>query len=71
MDGKVPVYTKLYKSPVSFNEALGYAYDALVHAATFDAMSAWKSLSERVKQGIYMGEGLLLPTREFRGSNAR
>lgn len=61
MDGKVPVYTKLYKSPVSFNEALGYAYDALVHAATFDAMSAWKSLSERVKQGIYMGEGLLLP----------
>ena len=67
MDGLIPVYTKFYESPVGFNEALGYAYDALVHAAPFDAMSAWKALSERVKQGIYMGEGLLLPHTRVAG----
>ena len=67
VDGMVPVYTKLYKSTVTFNEALGYAYDALVHAASFDAMGAWKALSERVKQGIYMGDGLLLPHTRIAG----
>ena len=67
VDGMVPVYTKLYKSTVTFNEALGYAYDALVHAASFDAMGAWKALSERVKQGINMGAGLLLPHTRIAG----
>lgn len=57
-----PVYTKYYSESESFNRALGFAYDALVHGPVkFDAMATWKSLSERVAQGIYMGEGLLLP----------
>jgi PTS system nitrogen regulatory IIA component len=57
-----PVYAKYYSEPESFNRALGFAYDALVHGPVkFDAMATWKSLSERVAQGIYMGEGLLLP----------
>ena len=34
---------------------------AMLTTLWFDAMSAWKGLSERVAQGIYMGQGLLLP----------
>ena len=57
-----PHYVKHYAEPESFARALGFAYDALVHGPVkFDAMATWKSLSERVSQGIYMGEGLLLP----------
>ena len=63
----VPDYTKLCNAPTPFSKALGLAYDALVHSASFDAMSAWNSLSERVKQGIYMGEGLLLPHTRIAG----
>ncbi|MCF0225572.1 MAG: PTS sugar transporter subunit IIA [Fibrobacter sp.] len=56
------VYTKLYEKSETFARALGFAYDALVHGpCQFDAMTVWKGMSERVKQGIYMGEGLLLP----------
>ncbi|MBR2095419.1 MAG: PTS sugar transporter subunit IIA [Fibrobacter sp.] len=57
-----PIYTRIYTQPVEFNRALGFAYDALVHGPyPFDALAAWKGLSERVAQGIYMGQGLLLP----------
>ena len=57
-----PIYTRIYTQPVEFNRALGYAYDALVNGPyKFDAMSAWKGLSERIAQGVYMGQGLLLP----------
>lgn len=63
----VPDYTKFYNEPATFAGALGLAYDALVHSASFDAMSAWNSLSERVKQGIYMGDGLLLPHTRIAG----
>ena len=57
-----PIYCKYYSSAESFNRALGFAYDALVHAGVaFDANAAWKTLAERVKQGVYMGDGLLLP----------
>ena len=57
-----PIYVKHYSEPESFARALGFAYDALVHVQVkFDAMAKWKSLSERVSHGIYMGEGLLLP----------
>ena len=57
-----PIYVKHYAEPESFARALGFAYDALVHGPVkFDPMATWKSLSERVSQGIYMGEGLLLP----------
>lgn len=63
----VPDYTKFYNEPVTFAGALGLAYDALVHSASFDAMSAWNALSERVKQGIYMGDGLLLPHTRIAG----
>lgn len=56
------VYTKFYGGAETFGRALGFAYDALVHGpCAFDANATWKSLAERVKQGIYMGEGLLLP----------
>ena len=63
----IPDYTKFYNGPATFASALGLAYDALVHSASFDAMSAWNSLSERVKQGIYMGDGLLLPHTRIAG----
>lgn len=63
----IPDYTKFYNGPATFAGALGLAYDALVHSASFDAMSAWNSLSERVKQGIYMGDGLLLPHTRIAG----
>ncbi len=64
----VPVYFKHYSSSETFNRALGYAYDALVHAGVaFDANAAWKALTERISQGIYMGEGLLLPHTRIAG----
>ena len=57
-----PIYTRIYTQTVEFNRALGYAYDALVHGPyPFDALSTWNTLSERISQGIYMGQGLLLP----------
>lgn len=58
----LPFYTKFYAEQEPFNRALGFAYDALVHSGIpFDANAAWAGLSTRVSQGIYMGEGLLLP----------
>lgn len=64
----IPIYVKYYSEPEPFNRALGFAYDALVHGpVSFDAMSVWKSLSERIAQGIYMGEGLLLPHTRVSG----
>ena len=63
-----PLYVKHYSEPESFARALGFAYDALVHGSVkFDAMETWKSLAERVEQGIYMGEGLLLPHTRVSG----
>ena len=63
-----PIYTRIYTQPVEFNRAIGYAYDALVKGPyPFDAMSTWKSLSERIAQGIYMGQGLLLPHARVSG----
>ena len=63
-----PIYCKYYSSAESFNRALGFAYDALVHAGVaFDANAAWKTLAERVKQGVYMGDGLLLPHTRIAG----
>ena len=63
-----PVYSKFYPAAEPFNRALGFAYDALVHAGIpFDALATWKSLSERISQGIYMGEGLLLPHTRISG----
>ena len=63
-----PLYTRIYTQPVEFNYAIGYAYDALVRGPyPFDAMAAWKGLSERIGQGIYMGQGLLLPHTRIPG----
>lgn len=63
-----PFYVEHYPESVAFPKALGLAYDALVHGpVAFDAMTVWKSLSERVSQGIYMGEGLLLPHTRVAG----
>ena len=52
MSGLVPTYTQVYKEPVAFQKALGFAYDAL---------AVWKALEKRIGAGIYMGSGLLLP----------
>ena len=63
-----PIYCKYYSSAESFNRALGFAYDALVHSGVaFDANAAWKALTERIAQGIYMGDGLLLPHTRIAG----
>ena len=63
-----PIYTRIYAQTVEFNRALGYAYDALVKGPyPFDALSTWKGLSERIAQGIYMGQGLLLPHTRVSG----
>ena len=63
-----PIYTRIYTQPVEFNRAIGYAYDALVKGPyPFDVMSTWKGLSERIAQGIYMGQGLLLPHTRVSG----
>ncbi len=71
MSGLNPVYAKVYSEPESFSRALGFAYDALVHAGIpFDANAAWTALSERISQGIYMGEGLLLPHTRISGLKA-
>lgn len=71
MSGLNPVYTKFYKEPELFERALGYAYDAMVRSGVpFDANAAWSALSERVRQGIYMGEGLLLPHTRISGLKA-
>ena len=68
MSGLVPVYTQVYKEPVAFQKALGYAYEALVHGAIpFDALSVWKALEKRIGEGIYMGSGLLLPHARVQG----
>lgn len=63
-----PLFCKCYHEPVSFARALGVSYEALVNGPyKFDAFDAWKRLSERVSQGIYMGEGLLLPHTRIAG----
>ena len=63
-----PLYTHLYREPETFARALGFAYEALVNGPfAFDARTAWAKLSERVGQGIYMGEGLLLPHTRIPG----
>ena len=68
MSGLVPIYTQVYKEPVAFQKALGYAYEALVHGAVpFDALSVWKALEKRIGEGIYMGSGLLLPHARVQG----
>ena len=63
----LPIYVKHYSEPESFAKALGFAYDALVHGPVkFDAMATWKSLSERIAQGIYMRvAGLSEPLMAF------
>lgn len=63
-----PLYTKFYAEAEAFNRALGFAYDALVHAGIdFNPNETWSSLVTRVSQGIYMGEGLLLPHTRIAG----
>ena len=62
------VYTKFYSVEETFGRALGFAYDALVHGpCAFDANATWNGIVERVKQGVYMGEGLLLPHTRVKG----
>ncbi|PWJ70022.1 MULTISPECIES: PTS sugar transporter subunit IIA [unclassified Fibrobacter] len=62
------VYTKFYAGSETFGRALGFAYDALVHGpCAFDANTTWAGLVERVRQGVYMGEGLLLPHTRVKG----
>ncbi|MCQ2120209.1 MAG: PTS sugar transporter subunit IIA [Fibrobacter sp.] len=63
-----PAYTQVYKESVSFDYALGYAYEGLVNGPVpFDAGTVWSKLSERIAQGIYVGSGLLLPHTRVAG----
>lgn len=62
------ISTRFYAQPEPFSRALGLAYESLVNSdPSFDAKSAWLALSERVSQGIYMGDGLLLPHTRIAG----
>lgn len=64
----VPCHVRLCPQPETFVRALGLAYDALVHARhPFDALAVWDSLKQRIDQGIYMGQGLLLPHARILG----
>jgi len=64
----IPAYTQVYKEPVAFQKALGFAFDGLVNAGVpFDAQSAWKAVEKRIGEGIYMGSGLLLPHTRISG----
>ena len=64
----VPCHVRLCPQPETFVRALGLAYDALVHAGhPFDALAVWDSLKQRIDQGIYMGQGLLLPHARILG----
>ena len=66
-----PVSCKLYSESVDFGRALGLAYEALVNTThEFDSIAAWTKLSERVSQGVYMGDGLLLPHTRVPGLSA-
>ena len=67
MSSLIPAYTQVYKEPVAFQNAPGFAFEGLVCAGVaFDALSAWKAVEKRIGEGIYMGSGLLLPhTRIF------
>ena len=68
MSSLIPVYTQVYKEPVAFQKALGYAFEGLVNAGvSFDALPAWKAIEKRVGEGIYMGSGLLLPHTRIQG----
>lgn len=68
MSSLIPVYTQVYKEPVAFQKALGYAFEGLVNAGVaFDALPAWKAVEKRVGEGIYMGSGLLLPHTRIQG----
>lgn len=62
------LYNRFYASPEPFSRALGFAYDALVKGPyKFDAYETWTKLSERISQGVYMGDGLLLPHTRIPG----
>ncbi len=68
MSSLIPAYTQVYKEPVAFQKALGFAFEGLVNAGVaFDALSAWKAVEKRIGEGIYMGSGLLLPHTRISG----
>ena len=68
MSSLIPAYTQVYKEPVAFQKALGFAFEGLVNAGVaFDALSAWNAVEKRIGEGIYMGSGLLLPHTRISG----
>ncbi len=68
MSSLIPAYTQVYKEPVAFQKALGFAFEGLVNSGVaFDALSAWKAVEKRIGEGIYMGSGLLLPHTRISG----
>ena len=68
MSSLIPAYTQVYKEPVAFQKALGFAFEGLVKAdVPFDALPAWKAVEKRIGEGIYMGSGLLLPHTRISG----
>lgn len=52
----------LWEKPLAFELAAGLLFDSLVEGPVpFDPMKAWTEMQNRTQQGIYMGNGLLLP----------
>lgn len=47
--------------------AFGYLFDALVNGPVkFDPMPVWTEMQNRTTQGVYMGNGLLMPHARVR-----
>ena len=68
MSSLIPAYTQVYKEPVAFQKALGFAFEGLVNAGVpFDALSAWKAVEER-RESTW-GLAFCCPIREFLGLN--
>lgn len=52
----------LWKESLPQSHAFGYLFDALVNGPVkFDPMPVWTDMQNRTAQGVYMGNGLLLP----------
>ena len=58
----------VFKEQVHFDMAIGLLFDSLVNGKIpFEPLAAWNEMQTRTKQGIYMGNGLLLPHARVKG----
>ena len=58
----------VFKEQVHFDMAIGLLFDSLVNGKIpFEPLAAWNEMQTRTKEGIYMGNGLLLPHARVEG----